>query len=56
MKSLLLKTFMKSWDLAFKKHPWIEAFCLSVIFHIILLNFIWLCCQIHVMIFPQQRH
>ena len=53
MKQLSLKTFIKLWDSMFKMHPWVEAFCLSVLFHIFLLNFLYLCCQIHVMMFPQ---
>ena len=55
MKHYLLKAFTKSWNLTFSKHPLIEAFCLSVLFHILALNFLWLCYEIHVMVFPQNE-
>lgn len=54
MKQLIVKSFIKRWDLIFKDHPWVEAFCLSIVAHIIFLNFLWLCCQIHVMMFPNK--
>lgn len=54
MKLLITKSFIKLWDSIFRKYPWAEAFCLSIIFHIIFLNFVWFCCQIHVMIFPNK--
>jgi len=54
MKLGSIKNFIHHWNSLFKGHPWIEAFMLSIVFHIIFLIFIWLCCQIHVMIFPEK--
>ncbi|MBI1858557.1 MAG: hypothetical protein HYR97_05535 [Candidatus Melainabacteria bacterium] len=54
MKPSVIKSFINQWNILFGKHHWIEAFMLSIVFHIIFLNFIWLCCQIHVMIFPEK--
>lgn len=58
MKKAFIKTFINLWGHIFKGHPWIEAAFLSILVHIIFLNFLWFCCQIHVMMFPgltQQR-
>ena len=46
---------IKKWDSIFKNHPWVEAFCLPIIAHVFFLNFMWLCCQFHVMINPQNN-
>ncbi len=54
MQEVLLKTFINNWNRVFSKHPWLEAFCLSIIIHIIFINFIWLCCQIHVIFVPKE--
>lgn len=56
MKVSMLKKFIYRWNVLFQRHPWIEAFFLSIIAHIVLFNFIWLCCQIHVMIFPNRSN
>lgn len=56
MRQLTQKTFINSWDSIFVKHPWIEAFLLSMVFHLIFLSFLWLCFQIHTMVFPPKAH
>jgi len=35
-------------------HPWLEASSLSILFHIVLISFIWFCCQLHVMFVPHE--
>ncbi len=54
MKQDFLKTFMKLWGYLFKKHPWMEAFCLSVIFHFSLLFALFFCSGIYEAIFPEK--
>ena len=56
MRQHIVKTFIKVWDSMFSKHPWIEAFLLSIIVHLLFLNILWFCCQIHVMMFPATIH
>ena len=46
VKQLYLKTFIK--------HPWIEAFILSIACHLVLLCFLWFCYEVYVMLFPQE--
>jgi hypothetical protein len=52
--STLLKKFINRWNNMFFGHPWLEASSLSILFHIILISFIWLCCQLHVMFVPHE--
>ncbi len=35
------------------RYVWAGAFCFSVIFHLMFLVFLWFCCEIHTMLFPQ---
>ncbi len=56
MKQKHIKTFTNTWDSIFKKHPQGEAFLLSLACHFVLLSFLWACCEIHTMIFPQKTH
>jgi hypothetical protein len=54
MKHSYSKTFINLWNSIFQKHPWSEAFLLSIACHFALLCFLWLCCEVHVILFPQK--
>ena len=54
MQQVLFETFINQWSKLFLKHQWLEAFSLSVLFHVILISFIWFCCQLYVMFVPHK--
>lgn len=54
MLNTFSQTFINKWNNIFLKHPWLEAVSLSLVFHLILLIFVWFCCQIHVMFVPSE--
>ncbi len=55
MKKPLFRIIANNWNQLFLKHSWLEAFILSIIFHVVCLCFLWFCCEIHVMMFPNRN-
>ncbi len=53
MNNVVFRNFIEGLGRFINRYVWAGAFCFSVIFHIMFLVFLWFCCEIHTMLFPQ---